>query len=210
MLSYCTHSVNASLFFCFLFLWVLWTEVSFSVNMMIFKKDSSSEGITLEVKSCSHTVTCPIFLFDVKYALCILTTIKGIETFSTCATEICFIYPASLNISPSVGSGVIHVLLIHMSVSLLSMGESKTQQLLLNLRDVQMPLSTHGEPRISPHLHLIHCLSTSSYLFSMNVVSVKHMWPGQSDCFLFNSNVMVISECTCIIECVVTTRTRPH
>lgn len=38
----------------------------------------------------------------------------------------------SLNISHPEGSGLLHVLLIHMSVSLLSMGKSKTQQLLLN------------------------------------------------------------------------------
>lgn len=38
----------------------------------------------------------------------------------------------SLNILHPEGSGLLHVLLIHMSVSLLSMGKSKTQQLLLN------------------------------------------------------------------------------
>lgn len=61
------------------------------------RKDSSSEGITWEVKSYSHTVVYPSLLFYVKYALCILTTIKGIETFSTCAIETCFIYPVNGN-----------------------------------------------------------------------------------------------------------------
>lgn len=104
MLSYCTHSVNASLllllsvsvvfvtwcFFLFCeyddFFCVIWCE-----------KDGSSEGITWEVKSYSHTVIYPSLIFYVKYALCILTTIKGIETFSTCAIETCFIYPVNGN-----------------------------------------------------------------------------------------------------------------
>lgn len=68
-------------FFC-----VIWCE-----------KDSSSEGITWEVKSYSHTVIYPSLQFYVKYALCILTTIKGIETFSTCAIETRFIYPVNGN-----------------------------------------------------------------------------------------------------------------
>ncbi len=34
----------------------------------------------------------------------------------------------------------------------------------------------------------------SSYLFSMNIPCVKHIWQGQIDCFLTKSNVMVISE----------------
>lgn len=104
MLSYCTHSVNVSL------LLLLSVSVGF-VNLCFFlfceyddffsviwcEKDSSSEGITWEVKSYSHTVIYPSLLFYVKYALCILTTIKGIETFSTCAIETRFIYPVNGN-----------------------------------------------------------------------------------------------------------------
>ncbi len=105
MLSHCTHSEKASLLciaFCFcgfcklVFLFVLWIW-SFLFLCHWVRKDSSSEGITWEVKSYSHTVVYPSLLFYVKYALCILTTIKGIETFSTCAIETCFIYPVNGN-----------------------------------------------------------------------------------------------------------------
>lgn len=103
MLSYCTHSVKGLLLyiaFCFcvfcklVSLFVLW--IWFLLCHLV-RKDSSSEGITWEVKSYSHTVIYPSILFYVKYALCILTTIKGIETFSTCAIETCFIYPVNEN-----------------------------------------------------------------------------------------------------------------
>lgn len=104
-----THSVEALLLciaFCFCGFCNLVFLFCFSVNMIIsfffflrhlVRKDSSSEGITWEVKSYSHTVIYPSLQFYVKYALCILTTIKGIETFSTCAIETCFIYPVNGN-----------------------------------------------------------------------------------------------------------------
>lgn len=97
-----TRSVRALLLciaFCFcgfrklVFLFVSWIW-SFLLCHLV-RKESSSEGITLEVKSYSHTVIYPCLLFYVKYALCILTTIKGIETFSTRAIETCFIYPVN-------------------------------------------------------------------------------------------------------------------
>lgn len=102
MLSYWTHSVKALLLyitFCFcgfcklVFLFVLWIW-SFLLCHLV-QKDSSSEGITWEVKS--YTVVYPSLLFYGKYALCILTTIKGIETFSTFAIKACFIYPVNGN-----------------------------------------------------------------------------------------------------------------
>lgn len=82
------------LFLSFLF---LFCEYDHFLLCHLVWKDSSSEGITWEVKSYSHTVIYPSLLFYVKYALCILTTIKGIETFSTCAIETCFIYPVNEN-----------------------------------------------------------------------------------------------------------------
>lgn len=84
--------LSVSVFFCKL-------VVSFEHFLLchLVRKDSSSEGITWEVKSYSHTVVYPSLLCYVKYALCILTTIKGIETFSTCAIETCFIYPVNGN-----------------------------------------------------------------------------------------------------------------
>lgn len=126
----------------------------------------------------------------------------------------------SLNISHPEGSGLLHVLLIHMSVSLLSMGKSKTQQLLLNcyfpvwccpdalplwpLRSVNTQRAQHR----STFTHFL-CPSMSSYLFSMNIPCVKHIWQGQIDCFLTKSNVMVISENVPVYWMSVLTRTCP-
>lgn len=104
MLSHCTHSVTALLLcitFCFCGfckpVFLLFCEYDHLFLCDLMRRDSSCEGITWNVKSYSHTVVYPRLLFYVKYALCILTTIKGIETFSTCAIETCFIYPVNGN-----------------------------------------------------------------------------------------------------------------
>lgn len=98
MFPYCTHRANASPL-SFAFRVSLWTFVLFcSVNMISpvwvgVKQDSMSEGMIGEVKSESHCNIYPslLFFFYVHYALCILTTIKGIETFSARAIKMCFI-----------------------------------------------------------------------------------------------------------------------
>lgn len=53
----------------------------------------------------------------------------------------------------------------------------------------------------SVHSCIYHILMSTSYLFSVNVLCVKDIWPGQSDCFLFKSNVNgSFRECTCILN----------
>lgn len=97
MLSYCTNRANASSL-SFAFCVSSWTFVPFcSVNTISpvwvgVKQDSMSEGMIWEVRA-SHTVIFILayYFFYVNYALCILTTIKGIETFSTRAIKMCFI-----------------------------------------------------------------------------------------------------------------------
>lgn len=112
-------------------------------------------------------------------------------------------------ISHPEGPGLLHVLLIHMCVSLLSMGKSETQQLLLNCfsvwvcPDARSGLSTHSELSISPHSHSSTWLSTRVFIFyflyelsscQICLARANGLFPHQVKC---NGN---FRECTCILN----------
>lgn len=153
----------------------------------------------------------PSLLFYVKHALCILTTIKGIETFSTCATEICFIYPVNENLSGYFASWRVRAsCTINTYVCIcVVMVESKTPQLLLNS---YFPVwccpdapfywghsdpSTSSELSISLHLRLNTLTYYSIFIFSKNVSRLVYLaWAN----WLFPHRVRCngyFRECTC-------------
>lgn len=97
-----------------------------------------------------------------------------------------------------------------MSLSLLSMGQCKTQKAAAKtcvmLSRYPCVLSAviclcTASPASSVDSYIYHIRMSVSYLFSVNVLCVKDIWPGQSDCFLFKSNVNGnFRECTCILN----------
>lgn len=152
-------------------------------------------------------------LFYVKYALCISTTIKGIETFSTmCNWDVSrvnnvFEYFASCRVSASLCSVDVHVFgvfTVH-GWFLKPTAAAKLSCMMLSRRPSHCGCSdpsTHTELSISPHmLQSILSIYPSPYAyFFRHVLCVSlshthtHTCQGHSDCFLIKSNVTVISE----------------
>lgn len=98
-----------------------------------------------------------------------------------------------------------------MSLSLFAMGQFTTQQKAAakNLCDaVQLSrvlsaaISQRTASTASVHGSIYHILMSMSYLFFCKCsLCLKDIWPGQSDCFLFKSNVNgLFRECTCILN----------
>lgn len=130
----------------------------------------------------------------------------------------------SLNISHPEGSGLLHVLVIHMSVSLLSMGKSiqnptAAAKTVTSLYDaVQMPLycgrsdpSTHSELSISLHSHPSILMSIHVFIFIFYEHSSCQTYLARANWlfFLTKSNVTVISENVPVYWMSVSTRTCP-
>lgn len=105
-------------------------------------------------------------------------------------------------LSHSEGPGLLHVFVFVFHGSIQNpqkKAAAKNLSVRMPLCTVCCDLSTHSEHSIRSHFYLPH--SNVHVLFIFLCLCVKDIWPGQSDCFLFKSNVNGhFRECTCILN----------